>query len=72
MTCHMFCYLSIEESTSEVIETELLSEANDDSEEEFESEVGSSASVDVPSLLDKLKSPTVSNLVRKRIIKINP
>ena len=48
MTCHMLCYLSIEESTSEVIETELLSEANDDSEEEFESEVGSSASVDVP------------------------
>ena len=50
----------------------VLSEANDDSEEEFESEVGSSASVDVPSLLDKLKSPTVSNLARKRIIKTNP
>ena len=54
------------------VETELLSEANADSEEEFESEVGSSASVDVPSLLDKLKSPTVSNLARKRIVKTNP
>ena len=39
-----------EESTSEVIEMELLSEANDDSEEELDSEVGSNASVDVHEL----------------------
>ena len=60
----------IEESTSEVFETEteLLTEANDDSEENFDSEVGRNTSVSVPSLLDKLKSPTVADLARKRKI----
>ena len=52
----------IEESTSEVFETEtellIITEANDDSEENFDSEVGRNTSVGVPSLLDKLKSPT--------------
>ena len=61
----------IEGSTSEVFETEteLLTEANDDSEENFDSRVGRNTSVGVPSLLDKLKSPSVADLARKRKIK---
>ena len=61
----------IEESTSEVFETEteLLT---DDSEENFDSEVGRNTSVGIPSLLDKLRSPTVADLARKRKIKTNP
>ena len=56
-------------STSDFIETELTGVDSDSSQEW---EVCDDSIITVPSLLDKLKSPTVSCLARKRKVKSNP
>ena len=59
-------------TSNEVPELDSYSESEDSELSEDPVEVSVATSVSVPSLLDRLKCPTSSNLSRKRKIRTNP